>query len=227
MGRKLLEKDGSSPLTRGKLTCERTDHFSNRLIPAHAGKTVKQPPHPLSLSAHPRSRGENERGLSSFVRLIGSSPLTRGKHERVGPFAPGGRLIPAHAGKTACHAVTSHAWTAHPRSRGENRKVRTMRYYDYGSSPLTRGKPRVARCRCDSMRLIPAHAGKTRPPAEAADGTPAHPRSRGENPVTSPPSRRRTGSSPLTRGKRPRRGHRRGLHRLIPAHAGKTATRRN
>ena len=32
------------------------------------------------------------------------------------------------------------------------------------------------------------------------------------------------GSSPLTRGKRPRRGHRRELHRIIPAHAGKTCS---
>ena len=141
MGRKLLEKDGSSPLTRGKLTCERTDHFSNRLIPAHAGKTVKQPPHPLSLSAHPRSRGENERGLSSFVRLIGSSPLTRGKHERVGPFAPGGRLIPAHAGKTLRRVQPLRRLPAHPRSRGEN-------FLGIAWSVF-------------QVRLIPAHAGKT------------------------------------------------------------------
>ena len=98
-----------------------------------------------------------------------------------------------------------------------------MRYYDYGSSPLTRGKPRVARCRCDSMRLIPAHAGKTRPPAEAADGTPAHPRSRGENSDSQKLKNRPYGSSPLTRGKHARRRGGPSIRRLIPAHAGKTA----
>ena len=72
------------------------------------------------------------------------------------------------------------------------------------------------------MRLIPAHAGKTRTSAPARPSPSAHPRSRGEN----PPRRTRiptsSGSSPLTRGKlfqvieaTPERG-------LIPAHAGKT-----
>ena len=36
-----------------------------------------------------------------------------------------------------------------------------MRYYDYGSSPLTRGKQRFRKDCEDRGRLIPAHAGKT------------------------------------------------------------------
>ena len=71
---------GASPLTRGKLGCERlgTDFLGR--IPAHAGKTVVHvdmaSPHP----AHPRSRGENP-------------PLAA-------PDEPESGRIPAHAGKT-------------------------------------------------------------------------------------------------------------------------------
>ena len=72
------------------------------------------------------------------------------------------------------------------------------------------------------MRLIPAHAGKTRPPAEAADGTPAHPRSRGENDRDAATAVAFTGSSPLTRGKQRLAEIEESTLRLIPAHAGKT-----
>ena len=71
-----------------------------------------------------------------------------------------------------------------------------------GSSPLTRGKRRIALSSPRPSGLIPAHAGKT-------------------------PRRRRGawtsgGSSPLTRGKHTRTLGRRVRRGLIPAHAGKT-----
>ena len=50
----------------------------------------------------------------------------------------------------------------------------------------------------------------------------AHPRSRGEHVPTNQRLGRRSGSSPLTRGTRPRRDARRYRRRLIPAHAGNT-----
>ena len=72
--------------------------------------------------------------------------------------------------------------------------------------------------------LIPAHAGKTTGDGGSSAPVGAHPRSRGENPSVAARATARSGSSPLTRGKR-------GLHRpgpprpgLIPAHAGKTRT---
>ena len=51
---------GSSPLTRGKLVAVAEDHSSFRLIPAHAGKTVFMIVVVATLTAHPRSRGENK-----------------------------------------------------------------------------------------------------------------------------------------------------------------------
>ena len=71
--------------------------------------------------------------------------------------------------------------------------------------------------------LIPAHAGKTSRAAATADRYAAHPRSRGENLIASSSMRRRSGSSPLTRGKPHRGGTASRLTGLIPAHAGKTS----
>ena len=77
----MASRKGSSPLTRGKLALDCLNPAAVGLIPAHAGKTLSEPPRPSSGQAHPRSRGENvRRGFA-------------------GDIIPG--LIPAHAGKTA------------------------------------------------------------------------------------------------------------------------------
>ena len=55
-------------------------------------------------------------------------------------------------------------------------------------------------------------------------GTGAHPRSRGENTAAGLPAAGVGGSSPLTRGKPPRRSPPKSRPGLIPAHAGKTRT---
>ena len=52
------------------------------------------------------------------------------------------------------------------------------------------------------LRLIPAHAGKTRTALGRYGQTAAHPRSRGENEIARAEDVNANGSSPLTRGKR-------------------------
>ena len=154
---------------------------------------------------------------------IGSSPLTRGKHELVDDENCCGGLIPAHAGKTWGGASGPFWPRAHPRSRGENAfEVCDLRA-QLGSSPLTRGKQGVGGQLARLHRLIPAHAGKTEKKIESGLGGAAHPRSRGENrPVRRYPPKS-PGSSPLTRGKRGQSPTRLRTYRLIPAHAGKTS----
>ena len=112
---------------------------------------------------------------------------------------------------------------AHPRSRGENKEGTVIKNRELGSSPLTRGKQTSLRGDKTGLRLIPAHAGKTRRPRSSRAGGPAHPRSRGENSGMASRPRSTTGSSPLTRGKQAPTMIGRGPPRLIPAHAGKTA----
>ena len=75
-----------------------------------------------------------------------------------------------------------------------------------------------------SGRLIPAHAGKTQNWIDKVNDAGAHPRSRGENLDENGKPRKKRGSSPLTRGKRLAHRLRRLGSRLIPAHAGKTAS---
>ena len=111
---------GSSPLTRGKRRVTHPSEPRQRLIPAHAGKTVTSPLIPSWPSAHPRSRGENAERSRYRLSTSGSSPLTRGKRwPRRWPAWPA-RLIPAHAGKTWCASCPPQRSKAHPRSRGEN-----------------------------------------------------------------------------------------------------------
>ena len=112
---------GSSPLTRGKRSSTTLSLACQRLIPAHAGKTRRPRSSRAGGPAHPRSRGENS-GMASRPRsTTGSSPLTRGKHVADLTRAAHGRLIPAHAGKTALTRRWASCGRAHPRSRGENR----------------------------------------------------------------------------------------------------------
>ena len=75
----LRRGQGSSPLTRGKLTEQARKKETTRLIPAHAGKTERCPGGHGRGRAHPRSRGENGDTLKPETWGAGSSPLTRGK----------------------------------------------------------------------------------------------------------------------------------------------------
>ena len=193
--------DGSSPLTRGKPADCRVPLDTQRLIPAHAGKT-RSPPGPQPWRpAHPRSRGENRVGNTLPPASTGSSPLTRGKLQILTGGASIRRLIPAHAGKTTSTTMIGTNPAAHPRSRGENPPAVAWKVWSGGSSPLTRGKPDVAGVMSHPERLIPAHAGKTSTDSTHSVLSSAHPRSRGENSTTVIPGVANFGSSPLTRGK--------------------------
>ena len=215
---------GSSPLTRGKRSVGRTRGQAGRLIPAHAGKTRPPAEAADGTTAHPRSRGENTWQLIVANASVGSSPLTRGKRLRGGLRLLGGRLIPAHAGKTADQDLRRLYRAAHPRSRGENDDTGGESRVINGSSPLTRGKPKIERLACLDGRLIPAHAGKTRYQAKHSSISAAHPRSRGENASELIDGLTPIGSSPLTRGKPLTAFVLTAITGLIPAHAGKTMT---
>ena len=114
------------------------------------------------MRAHPRSRGENCPTKYPKKTCRGSSPLTRGKQPVDVDLTSSDRLIPAHAGKTYFLGLCLCLTTAHPRSRGENLDVEEDNNAPRGSSPLTRGKHGYRDCSLVGLRLIPAHAGKTR-----------------------------------------------------------------
>ena len=192
------------------------------LIPAHAGKTSSDSSSARSEKAHPRSRGENPATSRVSPCSEGSSPLTRGKHCFGCCGRGGGRLIPAHAGKTSAILLRRLTPRAHPRSRGENGVALGNTLASAGSSPLTRGKLVHGKGGKARIGLIPAHAGKTTSGQCYLPASWAHPRSRGENGVGVETDDVVAGSSPLTRGKPRGRFELPDLLRLIPAHAGKT-----
>ena len=173
---------GSSPLTRGKLTSLDLREVSLGLIPAHAGKTLGRSRRSFPRRAHPRSRGENLPATGALRGEVGSSPLTRGKPSASSSTDGGRGLIPAHAGKTPDTGSPDPRPRAHPRSRGENHDAPFSSRREYGSSPLTRGKPLIQARRIHARGLIPAHAGKTMTLPFRRVASTAHPRSRGENP---------------------------------------------
>ena len=159
---KVLPKNGSSPLTRGKLSCDGLIVKRDGLIPAHAGKISQ--------------------GAAQIHAHDGSSPLTRGKCATPGQLGTGIGLIPAHAGKIWPWPPARPPCGAHPRSRGENLNQPLRAETTRGSSPLTRGKWEADVARWLESGLIPAHAGKMGFRLGAARLARAHPRSRGENP---------------------------------------------
>ena len=97
---KVVDWDGSSPLTRGKRGLGREARAREGLIPAHAGKTKGMLLRCTRAGAHPRSRGENMAFMTAVTGDAGSSPLTRGKRESAARVVLTWGLIPAHAGKT-------------------------------------------------------------------------------------------------------------------------------
>ena len=136
---------GSSPPTRGKRVRDHLAAIVERLIPAHAGKTLLLFCFVDVRRAHPRPRGENGHGRGEPVDEPGSSPPTRGKRNGPGPDQRAGRLIPAHAGKTRWRRARSPPRKAHPRPRGENHTMHVPDALADGSSPPTRGKLRQDR----------------------------------------------------------------------------------
>ena len=179
-------------------------------------------PRMLVRRAHPRSRGEHVLSFDAIWLAMGSSPLTRGAPWADSMIPPSTGLIPAHAGSTGRHAHHHHRARAHPRSRGEHCTTSWVRSRLVGSSPLTRGA-RCAGCP-EKMQngLIPAHAGSTTSSHHIARVGSAHPRSRGEHRPRILGLRRRSGSSPLTRGAPGTNPYTEGVGGLIPAHAGST-----
>ena len=114
---------------------------------------------------------------------------------------------------------------AHPRACGENLTTSELTVMTAGSSPRMRGKRYPDRRSAIGLGLIPAHAGKTRNPAEKRWDSEAHPRACGENWCMQHAGELLPGSSPRMRGKLRYFPTRTSVRGLIPAHAGKTTQR--
>ena len=209
---------------RGKLARHHAAEHGRRIIPAHAGQT----PDPRCLrersADHPRTCGANERTDLHNARSCGSSPHMRGKP--VGAHLPSTqvRIIPAHAGQTSHQQSGTTDDPDHPRTCGANRPSIGTNELPTGSSPHMRGKHPARRRGEHGRRIIPAHAGQTPSPHRRPRTWTDHPRTCGANALVCWLPLTVDGSSPHMRGKLPIVSHSRSGCRIIPAHAGQTAS---
>ena len=99
---------GSSPLARGLRMALYPMGREERIIPARAGFTRREPTCRAAPRDHPRSRGVYASQARRRASWAGSSPLARGLHAIVTLTGPDGGIIPARAGFTvfATHACT-------------------------------------------------------------------------------------------------------------------------
>ena len=95
-----LPAEGSSPLARGTSGHCGSPGGCPGLIPARAGNITRFHPTENRRWAHPRSRGEHNKGVGSWWAVAGSSPLARGTPCATSAMVPSAGLIPARAGNT-------------------------------------------------------------------------------------------------------------------------------
>ena len=90
------------------------------IIPAYAGSTANTSRTRRGAPDHPRIRGEHFQTFMADIADRGSSPHTRGAHERRGGFYHAHRIIPAYAGSTTARSISPTSPRDHPRIRGEH-----------------------------------------------------------------------------------------------------------
>ena len=152
---------GSPPHTRGKGCQKSSERKHLRITPAHAGKRRCTRHIPVSLSDHPRTRGEKVKDDHPQDLGDGSPPHTRGKASEEEMALTNKRITPAHAGKSSGRSGVGRWRKDHPRTRGEKIGLPCVMSLLTGSPPHTRGKDAHSRERSLQAGITPAHAGKS------------------------------------------------------------------
>ena len=154
--------DGSSPHARG--TLDKPDQFirAHRFIPACAGNARPDRMAMLTMTVHPRMRGERSTVGSAGFSPGGSSPHARGTRFAACAGRKLNRFIPACAGNATNGTGLPSSQTVHPRMRGERSIGLSSASHLVGSSPHARGTLGGLGRRRIGRRFIPACAGNAR-----------------------------------------------------------------
>ena len=171
---------GSSPRMRGTPAHRGDQDGQKRIIPAHAGNSRSSVTPPSTDTDHPRACGELSTVIGWTGPLVGSSPRMRGTLHPPELDELIVRIIPAHAGNSSSRPMASRRPTDHPRACGELIPRRRLSSVSSGSSPRMRGTHSQPLPRVQRGRIIPAHAGNSRPPALRSIFPTDHPRACGE-----------------------------------------------
>ena len=137
-------RQGSPPLTRGKVSDIAYNERRERITPAYAGKSGSGSIYTKSGTDHPRLRGEKISMLSHWILFAGSPPLTRGKAIAWRLISECVRITTAYAGKSRGARTPGRPAEDHPRLRGEKLLHMLECVAVKGSPPLTRGKVQSA-----------------------------------------------------------------------------------
>ena len=173
---------GTSPRMRGKPFVVVVKNFTQRNIPAYAGKTGRY--------------------AQQMSKLTGTSPRMRGKLPELAKLFMQLGNIPAYAGKTRDSVLNGPGKKEHPRVCGENFGKAFGNATNRGTSPRMRGKLMLLAVVALNVRNIPAYAGKTPPTGLSKKAPTEHPRVCGENVSKQTNVRVSVGTSPRMRGKR-------------------------
>ena len=222
MGKAASSRPGSSPHTRGTPWLHWVLCITVRFIPTHAGNTPSLAVFHPWLAVHPHTRGEHLAAIDQEQWDAGSSPHTRGTHQKHTRRGHMHRFIPTHAGNTPKAYAPGPYASVHPHTRGEHTPPAGNGIIDFGSSPHTRGTPRAHQPHGTGERFIPTHAGNTSGYTWQSATNTVHPHTRGEHDHVVGHHNRRVGSSPHTRGTHVHPGKSAMPLRFIPTHAGNT-----
>ena len=213
---------GSPPHTRGKEFAVVNHEYIFGITPAHAGKSFHSHSNTKKRKDHPRTRGEKFGIVIEKFVYRGSPPHTRGKGSAHLFHQPVSGITPAHAGKSCKRIRRRNSGRDHPRTRGEKHGHQYQGTRKMGSPPHTRGKGTSSRVRSLTLRITPAHAGKSTKQTKMQQLVKDHPRTRGEKSSYLSPHQRTAGSPPHTRGKVLSRSTTAVISGITPAHAGKS-----
>ena len=151
---------------------------------------------------HPRIRGENSLSVFLAKSERETSPHTRGERCPQIVLQSAAGNIPAYAGRTLQDRRCEMRCRKHPRIRGENSAIITIRSGIPETSPHTRGEL-LCPCACGyRWRNIPAYAGRTWQVPAPLLSWGKHPRIRGENLLQELLKEKMQETSPHTRGER-------------------------
>ena len=152
---------GSPPHARGRRCVENEDDVAIGITPACAGKTPDPTRPYISITDHPRMRGED---------MTGTSPASMALW-----------ITPACAGKTATPIDRLLVGSDHPRMRGEDSAALCAMAAIAGSPPHARGRLTGSAAKPTSPGITPACAGKTYRDEYPGRAFQDHPRMRGED----------------------------------------------